>query len=376
LWSTLETILWAYWVGKPKRWWSPAGARKRYAINWALINTLLKKVTTKSWQWWVTNSNFDALETINAHAISVVHSNLRAFPTMTPIYRDPYKSTEAFPFDYNQNSELHINTPLYISHYSVDKKWAFARAAHAFGWVRLRDIALVDTNFMQKFQTKQYAVTIKDDLGLVNSKNIGISLVKLGSIFPYSADKKHLLVAQRTPEGKALFRYVSIPSTALAQKKPLRFNAKNVASVSKEFYNEPYGWGGKLQTRDCSATTRDFMSCFGIFLGRNSATQAKAGHAINIRHLKGRVKKDAILKYAKPFQSLLYVPGHITLYIGRYKNEPVIMHTYWGIRMNDWSKYPLSRTIITTTEPGKELPNSRAKSRLSNTLKKIVNAGL
>jgi len=69
--------------------------------------------------------------------------------------------------------------------------------------------------------------------------------------------------------------------------------------------------------------------------------------------------------------SLLYVPGHITLYLGRYKGEPVIMHTYWGIRLKDWSKYPLCRTIITTTEPGKELRNIRERSKLINTLQQI-----
>ena len=49
------------------------------------------------------------------------------------------------------------------------------------------------------------------------------------------------------------------------------------------------------------------------------------------------------------------------------------MHTYWGIRLNDWSKYTLSRTIITTTEPGKEHPEIRERSKLINTLQKIIN---
>ena len=47
------------------------------------------------------------------------------------------------------------------------------------------------------------------------------------------------------------------------------------------------------------------------------------------------------------------------------------MHTYWGVRLKDWNKYPLCRTIITTTEPGKELKNIREKSKLINTLQQI-----
>ena len=53
------------------------------------------------------------------------------------------------------------------------------------------------------------------------------------------------------------------------------------------------------------------------------------------------------------------------LYLGEYKGEPVIMHTYWGIRKNDKTKLITGRTIITSTEPGKELADVREKSKLN-----------
>jgi hypothetical protein len=49
------------------------------------------------------------------------------------------------------------------------------------------------------------------------------------------------------------------------------------------------------------------------------------------------------------------------------------MHTYWGIRKNDGTKLITGRTIITTTEPGKERSDIREGSKLINTLKTIVN---
>jgi hypothetical protein len=48
------------------------------------------------------------------------------------------------------------------------------------------------------------------------------------------------------------------------------------------------------------------------------------------------------------------------------------MHTYWGIRKKDGTKLVTGRTIITTTEPGKERRDTRPSSRLINTLKTIV----
>ncbi len=330
----------------------------------------LKRLITKSrWQWWIKNFNIKALNSVKAKAITVKHTNLRAFPTNTAAYTDTHKATQWFPFDYFQHSAIYPNTPLYISHYSLDKRWAFVQAPYAAGWVKRDAIALVTDSFAEKFASGDYDISIKDNLWLLKN-NKRVTLVKLGTIFPILNSKP--IVAIKSKSGYAKIEPLSYSGDILA-KKPLVMNAKNVAKIAQEFYNEPYGWGGKMQTRDCSATTRDFFAPFGIFLKRNSSKQAKAGDEIYIKGLHKNIKKEAIMQNAKPFQSLLFVPGHIGIYLGKYKNEPVIMHTYWGVRLKDWSKFPLCRTIVTTTEPGKELPNIREKSKLINTLKYIVN---
>jgi len=331
-----------------------------------------KLIPEKAWQWWIKNANMKNMDTVKGRAVSIRHSNLRAFPTHTPAYRDPWKTTEGFPFDYNQNSELHLNTPLYISHYSLDRKWAFVHAGHAFGWVRFTDIALADKHFRKRFQTGFYGISVRDNLSLAKDGK-QVSLVKLGTLFPLTRNKKMLLITEKNSKSHAVIKKIKRPSHSLVAQKPIKFSRSNVAYIAQQFYNEPYGWGGKLYTRDCSSTTRDFMGCFGIFLDRNSAKQAKAGSKFQIRGIKDKAKKkQSISTHAKPFRSLLYVPGHIGLYLGTYKGEPVIMHTYWGIRLNNWDKYTLARTIITTTEPGKEHPQIREKSKLINTLQSII----
>jgi hypothetical protein len=215
-------------------------------------------------------------------------------------------------------------------------------------------------------------MVIKDNLRLYKTKK-PISLVKLGALFPISKDKKSYLVASRDKKGHAHIEKVFVRNKKVIAKKPLPFTPKNVAMLAREFYGEPYGWGGSYECRDCSATTRDFLGPFGIFLRRNSSKQAKDGSNINIKGLSKVKKKQKIIKEAEPFRSLLHVPGHIVLYLGQYKGEPIVMHTYWGIRKNDKTKLITGRTIITTTEPGKERSDIREKSKLINTLKTIVN---
>jgi len=331
-----------------------------------------RKIAASTYKRWIENANYKKKDTLRYRAITTERTNVRALPTSAAFYLDPKRPGEGFPFNYNQNSALHMNVPLYVSHFSKDRKWAFVRASYAFGWVKVRDIAFVDEKFIKKFKNGTYAMTVKDDLRLYNERGKEVSFVKLGTLFPVARDGKRYLAAGRTANGQVRLKRVRVTEPDLIAKKPLPFTSRNVAKVAKEFYNEPYGWGGGYGCRDCSATTRDFLGVFGIFLPRNSSKQAKAGRSVPIKGLPKRTKKQKIIREAEPFRSLLYVPGHIVLYLGQYKGEPVIMHTYWGIRKNDGTKLITGRTIITTTEPGKERRDVRERSKLINTLKTIV----
>ncbi|MCB4748374.1 MAG: SH3 domain-containing protein, partial [Sulfurovum sp.] len=237
---------------------------KLYTVNRKMIPSSLYKR-------WIKNANYKIKDSKRLYAVTTKRTNIHALPTLQSFYLDPKKTGEGFPFNYNQNSALHMNVPLYVSHFSKDKKWAFVRASYAFGWVRVRDIAFVSKNFIQKFKNGNYAITIKDNLRLYNEKGKEISFVKLGTLFPIAKDNKHYLAAARSVAGKAIFKKVQVKVSNLIAKKPLPFTAPNVARVAKEFYGEPYGWGGGYDCRDCSATTRDFMGVFGIFLRRNSS---------------------------------------------------------------------------------------------------------
>jgi hypothetical protein len=109
-------------------------------------------------------------------------------------------------------------------------------------------------------------------------------------------------------------------------------------------------------------------------LARNSRQQANNGNEfISLKGLNAKAIQQTILANAKPFRSMLFVPGHITLYLGERKGEPIILHNYWGVRLKDGSKKVLARAIISTTKPGMELANVKKRSMLINTLTGIVN---
>jgi cell wall-associated NlpC family hydrolase len=349
---------------------------KTWQLKYANEKTYRRNGQRISKKWFkgvIANSNFSNYESLSLPAITIKHTDLKLFPTTTGIYYDPKRTGEGFPFDYNQNSSIHLNTPLFVSHYSLDKKWVYAKTSYAFGWINVKDIAFVDQTFMSQFQNDYYAITVKDNLQLLENGQY-LSIVKMGTIFPVDPLTKKYLRGKRNSRGYANIEKVDVTDVDIIAYKPVKFNPYNVAFISKQLVGEPYGWGGKLEARDCSALTRDFFAPFGIYLRRNSRQQAQDGNDfISLKGLDAKSKQETILNNAKPCRSLLFVPGHITLYLGEKEGEPIILHNYWGVRLKSGKKRVMGRAIITTTRLGAERSDVKKKSMLINTLTGIVN---
>jgi len=330
-----------------------------------------KRLSKKWFKYQIRNSNFKQYQSVLKPAITLRHTDLKIYPTKQDFYYNPKRTGEGFPFDYNQNSSVNINTPLIVSHYSKDKKWVYIRCSYAYGWLHVSDIAFVDYKFRKKFMNNNYAVSIRDNLFIKDKKFK--TIVKLGTIFPIDSKSKKYIIASKNKKGYADIKLLKAKRKWIVAKKPIAFTPSNVALISKQLVGEPYGWGGKMQARDCSSLTKDFFAPFGIFLRRNSKQQSHDGKRVTkLRWLSSKKKKEMILKKAKPFRSLLYVGGHVTLYLGEQKGEPIIMHNYWGSRLNNRKKRVFGRSIITTTEIGKERKDIKKRAMLLNTFSKII----
>jgi hypothetical protein len=322
----------------------------------------------------IKNSNFNNYDSISKPAITTKHTNIKLYPTDKEFYYSSTRAGEGFPFDYNQNSSVYINTPIFVSHYSRDREWVYIKTAFAFGWIKVADMAFVSTQFQEQFQAEDYGIITTDNLHLYDDNRL-LSLVKLGSIFPIDNKTKKYIVAKRGAKGYAKISEFTPTEVNLIAKKPIKFNQFNIAFIGKQLIGEPYGWGGKLKTRDCSTLTRDFFAPFGIYLPRNSSQQAHESDGVymSLDGLNKKEKKATIMTYGRPCRSILFVKGHITLYLGKKEKEPIIMHNFWGVRLKNGKKHILGRSVITTTEPGKERADIKERSKLINTFQGLVN---
>ncbi|WP_419769676.1 MAG: SH3 domain-containing protein [Candidatus Marinarcus sp.] len=317
-----------------------------------------KRLTKEWFNQQISNSNFEQFNQEVHKAITIKNTNVRVFPTTLPIFYNPKNQGEGFPFDYNQNSGIKINTPILISHFSKDKQWAYITTAYITGWISVDSLAIVDKTIIETFEQSQYYIAIKDNTPIYKNGFFKES-IKLGTLLPKSK-YGHFFVVNQYNNLSAYLQTVTIDQKSVTLNY-LDFNASNIEKVIKELINEPYGWGEAYHNRDCSALTKDYFAAFGIALNRNSKAQIKNGRYIPLKSLNKKEKKETILKQAVPFLTLIYLKGHIMLYLGEKEAEPMVLHNVWGIKTskesNYFGRFIIGKAVITTLSPGKELPH-------------------
>ena len=346
-------------------WGKMYAKKKMYAENHKLI--------PKEWFNKQThNSNFEEYNTVLKNAITTNNSNLRVYPTKSAMFYNPKKAGEGFPFDYNQNSSLKINTPLFISHFSKDRAWVFVETNFAIGWVSTKEIAFIDDVLINKFKSGTYFVATQDNFPIYKN-GIFVEYIKMGTIFPLRKNK--YVTINKGANLQGYLSYVKITDEYI-QKKPLQFNTQNINKIADSIIKEPYGWGGIMNHRDCSAMTKDFFAPFGIYLKRNSAGQIKRGKYIELKDLSLEEKKKQIEQQGVPFLTLVYLKGHIMLYIGSQNGEPLVFHNVWGVKTleddGEYGRFIIGRAVITTLEPGRELPNYVEEKNILSKIEGIV----
>lgn len=343
------------------------------------------------WNNLVWNANAAAFPSRSQPAITVRNSSFRAMPTQQNFFLDPSKPGEGYPFDYFQQTAVWIGSPLYISHVSRDGQWLLAENSQAAGWIPLADVAFVDAAFMGAWQIAPLAAIIKDQVAvwpqgpeaMRRTGQPAAVTAHIGSLLPMGSATRsgqmEVLIPVRDAQGRADMARLPL-SAAQAAILPLPATPGNIAAVGGQMMGQAYGWGGIDEKRDCSAMLHDLFVPFGLWLPRNSRAQAGYGLQINLAGYGPQEKAAQIVKAGRPFFSLIWMPGHIGLYLGTYENKAVFFHNIWGVRTNQpgasepgTGREVIGRAVITTLRPGAELPNITYPDSLLFRIERLVN---
>lgn len=333
---------------------------------------------TKAWaDRIVQNANLRYFANARRPAIAVANTNLRAIPTMDNRFGTPGKPGQGYPFDILQVSALWLGTPMLVDHVSRDGAWALVETAIAPGWVRTDELAYVDDAFIAQYHSRPFAAFVAENVPLLPGPGKGLR-AGVGTVLPVE-DSDGVRLKIMVPVAGAGGRAETSPvwlTQGQAALMPLTATPVNVARAANQMMGQIYGWGGLDGKRDCSAATRDLLAPFGLWLPRNSAAQAKSGSFMSLEGMTPEEKEQVILKNGVPFGTLIWMPGHILLYIGQYKGHPIVFHNIWGMRTLEpdgtEGRKVVGKAVITTLRLGEIYPEVGPGRIMLNRVKGIT----
>ena len=352
----------------PWRRSAPSNTREEYVGEFAKYRTnpgYGENARRHSAQWLeelAQNANLPAYPNAGFKAITIYPSDLRLIPTLKPHFSSLRADGTGYPFDSFQNSSIPAGTPIYVAHIARDKSWVLAESHYGAGWLPARDVAAVDANLITFWEGADHVAITKDAVPVYDENGRFLFKAGVGSQFPkINADGGDYRIAVAQMDEHCMAR--AAPAIILrecAVPQPLRLTSSAIARMANDLMNTPYGWGGLYQNRDCSSLLKDLFVPFGLWLPRHSSHQALAGgYFSDLSSLAPDEREQVILHQGVPFLTLIWLRGHIMLYIGNFQGRAVVFHDLWGIKTRDlWGgegRKIVGHSAITTLHPGADL---------------------
>lgn len=329
-------------ISEKDAFWAFEGylSKDYYFFNKRLIpKTFFKKA--------IANANTQALLTLKQKAIITQNTALKNLPVSTAILQAPFKDGEGIPFDYALDSVLNFATPVLISHYTQDKRYAFVLSEASWGFVQSAHLKSVSNSRVEHYKKAKFITPVVERTLVYDENGEFAFEARIGAIYPYDELKNGIYHGQA---GGVKFQI----SANNAAEFPLEFDDERLKNQMAQLLNRPYGWGGYDDERDCSALMRDIFAPFGVYLPRNSFAQSLAWERFDISALSNSQKMAFIARYGKPYETLLYLKGHIVLYVGVVRGENLAFHSVWGVRTKEDGRILIGKSVITTLDIGKD----------------------
>ena len=266
------------------------------------------------------------------YAVAAERTHLLIYPTDEPILDDPVDPD----FDYRYNTAVRLGEPLLLYTTSADGLWYNARSSCYAGWVKAEDVAICKdrAEWLSAWDLpEERTLVVCTNKIFTEDSNFAPEtanrLLTMGTTLELAEPElQDVLVNNRVtwhshavylPVRQADGSYSKQTALVAANKKVhvgyLLLTKNAVASIAFEALGDVYGWGGMLQSDDCSGYVRNIYKCFGLELARDAGKQAAMPVAgMDISHTSNEEKK--LILSQLPLGAVLYFNGHEMLYLG------------------------------------------------------------
>ena len=302
------------------------------------------------------------------YALAVSQTEIKSIPVVDYI---GYSETDSD--DEIVLSSLKVNEPFVIKQCANVNNHVFyyGYSNNVSGWVLADDLAICDTKaeWLNMWQTditaKDFIVVTTDYFTLSEShyapSTSGVKLT-MGTTLKLVPDMDiPRNIAMRgtwnnyvvyLPTRDANGRFVK-QMALVAQNKDvnvgyLPLTSANVVDLSFKYLGDTYGWGGMLDSVDCSALVRNVYKCFGLEMPRNTSWQKEVpGTCFDVGEY-DNASKTSIIAACIP-GTALYLPGHTMIYLGTVNGVPYVISAMGSASDSTGALDVVSQNSVTVT---------------------------
>ena len=270
----------------------------------------------------------------------VKRSAMRSYPTAARVLKMP----DDQHLDRFQETAVFPGERLAILHRSADGQWLFAVNYHYAAWVRSDAVALGSRQQVESWVRAQPRLVMTGDRVLTNyspeeprvserALEMGVSLPLVNPVSagfeingqnPYTSYIVKMPV--RTEDGALAFAPALIARSRDVSVGYLPYSEDALLRQSFKFLGERYGWGHDYNGRDCSGFIGEVYKSFGLLMPRNTGQQASGRYAPTLRFNAPDVPAVRAALPNLRVGDLIYVPGHVVMYLGEVAGEPYVIH--------------------------------------------------
>ncbi len=266
------------------------------------------------------------------YGICVKRSDVRAYPTSLILADDPGDND----FDNVQVAPIRVGEPVTILAASKDGAYYNCRTSCVSGWIPSEDIAICadKKEWLDAWQFPDDQVMVVTDAKIAlersnTSPEISGRMLSMGTVLQ-KVDEKDLdeLITNRSlyynypvwipirnDEGMYEKRKALVSVHNGIHDGYLPLSTKNILTQAYKMLGDTYGWGGMLDSNDCSSYVRDVYKCFGLELPRNTTWQSAMPALKYDLSIAEEKDKQALLNELPP-GTILFIKGHEMIYLG------------------------------------------------------------
>lgn len=266
------------------------------------------------------------------YGIAVNRTNIVTFPSENPLWDDP-KDPD---FNYQYLTSVRVNEPVLIYTTSADGKYFLAKCSCCSGWIPVEDVAICKDRdeWLNAWDIPADEVlvvctgriyTAASYFNPELSKRMLTLATQLRSVDPASVTglinnraAYHNYIVElpiRLEDGSYSKELALIPETAQVSEGYLPMTQRNIVTIALRTLGDPYGWGGMMESEDCSGLVRLVYECFGLDVARNRNWQYEMPVAKQNLDYTCTEEKELFLSQL-PLGASLCFNGHEMMYLG------------------------------------------------------------